>query len=180
MDQIECEVQYDNMFYIPILKIQCKDWENKKAQLIRISENLKFTNYQLKTDFFDDSVKNISTISEIFSDEIAIAQNKFGFTHSKITHSWFEEALFGGQHKPHTHSNKGYSAVCYLMFDFLNHKPTTFIAPFHNFLDGEALEYTPEVKEGTIIFFPSSILHFSNVNLSEQPRKVVSFNITFN
>jgi hypothetical protein len=37
--------------------------------------------------------------------------------------------------------------------------------------------FTPEVTEGTIIFFPSNVLHQTLPSTSDKPRKIVSFNL---
>ena len=51
------------------------------------------------------------------------------------------------------------------------------MSPFPNFLTGLQLTYTPEVDEGSIIFFPSYISHFTEPNLSDENRLIVSFNL---
>ena len=47
-----------------------------------------------------------------------------------------------------------------------------------NFYDGGLVETIPDdVEEGTLLIFPSVILHDSQPNLSDMPRTIVSFNI---
>lgn len=94
-----------------------------------------------------------------------------------MKHAWFELATQHGYHAPHRHGVLGYSSVCYIDFDENLHTSTKFIAPFTNWITGTDLLYQPQVIEGTVIFFPSAILHYTEANYSEKPRKIVSFNL---
>ena len=39
------------------------------------------------------------------------------------------------------------------------------------------MDFTPNVKEGDIVFFPSQLLHYANPNTSDKERVILSFNM---
>ena len=81
-------------------------------------------------------------------------------------------------HELHNHGQLGYSATCFLSFDPKVHTPTQFIAPFNNPLNGLIVKHIPEnITEGTLLFFPSMLLHYTQPNLSTKERIVLSFNL---
>jgi uncharacterized protein (TIGR02466 family) len=137
-------------------------------------------------DKFDEHHTNFRknekfNLSDIFDDEINTFKNEFNLKEIKPKHFWFEKCLKKEYHSPHTHGLIGYSAVCYVDYDENEHSPINFLSPFHNFLNGEPSLYVPSnVTEGTIIFFPSTLLHWVSPNNSEKERLVVSFNLKVN
>ena len=94
--------------------------------------------------------------------------------------SWFETSSQGDYHGIHTHGLVGYSAVCFIDYDSDEHTATQFVSSFNNLLTGEALQHSPEVNEGSLIFFPACILHYTEPNKSVKERKILSFNINVN
>ena len=80
-------------------------------------------------------------------------------------------------HAVHNHGPGGFSSVCFIEYDKHNHKPTTFISSFGNYITGELERYQPDVEEGDIIFFPSNLLHYAPTNLSKITRTIISFNL---
>lgn len=168
----------ENMFYVPLFHINCTNWEIKKQKLKQLCKNLKFNGEQY-TDFDLNTVSSYGgDIDFIFEEEIKNFKKTFNFEHHRITSCWFEKLLKSNRHSIHNHGPIGYSAVCYVEYDKNEHKPLTFISPFNNFVDHSVLFYTPNfVEEGTIIFFPSTLNHFVDSNISEKERLVVSFNL---
>lgn len=171
----------DYMFYVPIYHYAVRDWENKKTSLMelynRIDRNLeRKDDDSVITNYHKDSLSMIESISEIFTDEINLfcgkVQSRF-----KLACAWFELTDKHAYHSMHNHGCTGYSSVCYIKYNSDEHKPTHFMSPFPNFLTGLQLTYTPEVDEGSIIFFPSYISHFTEPNLSDENRLIVSFNL---
>ena len=76
----------------------------------------------------------------------------------------------------HNHGALGYSAIFYAQLED-DHSPTSFFSPFLDFIEGNVIEYVPEVNEGDIIFFPSCLTHQCRVVQSSTERIVFSFNI---
>ena len=169
-----------NIFYVPLLHLEVRNWKSKRSQLFDILNNCElnmvggeevYTDYHQKHD-------NVDIVSSIFEEELGIFCNSFNFSEFKILNTWFEVSEQNNFHEPHNHSATGYVAVCYVQYDENQHKPLTLISPFNNFVTGTTLHYIPEnIKEGSIIFFPASILHYTRVNNSNYKRIVVSLNL---
>ena len=180
-----------NMFYVPLILIQCEEWYKKKKKIEEIYERQK--NYivsnngdDCNTDFFftqkNTELNWKNQIPDIFSKELSVFKNQLKFNTSVdflIEDSWFEISNYGDCHTAHSHGTIGYSAVCYIDYDMKLHTSTIFISPFKDFLNGKDLLFAPEdVQEGSLLFFPSSILHYTRPNRSEIPRKILSFNLS--
>jgi hypothetical protein len=116
-------------------------------------------------------------ITDIMSDELSWFAKDLQ-CRPVIVETWYERALPYMYHPTHNHGHGGYSAVVFIEFDPKVHTPTNFIAPYDHFITGEPLIYTPNVKEGDIIIFPSFLHHYTHPHTSEQRRTVLSFNIT--
>lgn len=171
----------ENMFSVPIVKIKCDDWITKKSKLLEFCKNLdSFEN--IKTDFFSkeksQEIKLIELIHNLFSFELTLFCKVMSFYEVNVGRAWFEESSYGNFHDPHMHGSVGYSSVCYLTYDKSAHTATKFISPFVNFHNGDSVIYTPDVTEGDMIFFPSSILHYTLPNKTYKARKILSYNMS--
>jgi hypothetical protein len=178
----------DNMFVVPFLHIEVRNWNLKKKQLKDLyyssqiihsadkNEHVK-TNYHtldLETSSFKTYLNNIFNI---LSEEIGYFKSYFEFDNCYMKSAWFEQALQYDFHEVHNHGTFGYSSVCFIDYNSEIHTPTKFLSPFDHFITGEHMLYTPSVNEGSLIFFPSAIKHFTNPNVSEQERIILSFNL---
>ena len=165
------------MFYVPLFVHKIKDWYLKKSKL----DSLYITDSNLETNIITDYSNNTdyaSTLEEIFSKELYDCTQLLQIKKLSVIEGWTEIASNLMFHKVHNHGPIGYSAVVYLDYDPTVHEPTVFISPFNNFLDGTVVEYIPEnITEGTIIFFPSVVQHYTNPNTSTKARKIISFNL---
>lgn len=172
---------YENMFHVPLVHVEVKNWKYKKKQILNIYQKAKLEQdgdeQKVFTDFHNDSFNFDGLVQELFDDELNILLNKLDIKTKNIVYSWFETSKVGNYHPLHTHGCYGYSAVCYVEYDKEVHEPTIFVAPFLNFWDGNVLDYIPKVNEGSIIFFPSAIVHYTKPNYSEKERIILSFNI---
>jgi hypothetical protein len=169
----------DNIFTVPLIKTQIKNWENKKIKLLEYCNNLNTIDGEfLKTNYFSGSNLDLVNIKEILSEEIKEFNDTFNLN-VKVTSSWVEKQYKGMCHKIHNHGQTGFSAVCFIDFCPFEHQATTFISPFSDFIYGYILSHIPQdVVEGTLLFFPSSILHYTESNKSEIPRTIASFNLS--
>jgi hypothetical protein len=168
----------ENMFYVPIVHIECRNWDVKKNKLMDLFEKVEidFKNNNW-TNYHNDCKKLNKKVEQLFDDELNAFLDQINIGTKKIHSSWFEASVEGNYHSIHTHGGTGYSAVCYVTYDEIEHTPTTFIAPFLDFCTGDTLQYTHTITEGSIIFFPSSIMHYTLPNKSKKERIVLSFNI---
>jgi hypothetical protein len=98
----------------------------------------------------------------------------------KLENSWFEKASKSKQHSAHTHGPVGYSCVLFLDYDLEEHSPTVFLNPFFSSFFGCPPDYSPNhiVKEGSLICFPSPIVHYTHPNNSSKDRIILSWNMS--
>jgi len=181
---------YTDMFRIPFLHVEVRNWNIKKQRLKALfsfdNQSSEYhykditTDYYYKINNFNSDEVKISNekVNEILLEEIEIFKSFFQLDNHKIILNWFQKSLPGQYHEVHNHGSYGYTAVCYIDYDERVHQPTKFIAPFNHFLKGDTLNFVPEnIKEGSLIFFPSSINHYSSPNHSETSRTILSMNI---
>lgn len=170
-----------SMFSVPLVHLIVGDWKEKKKKLLKLCEKTHlssdnteslFTNYHKDYKVLNDDIQNI------FGDEIKKFKKEFNLSKFEVISSWFEETEINGSHCIHNHGQYGYSSVCYMEYSKEEHTSTVFVSPFNNTSTGEVITYKPEVDEGSIIFFPSSILHYTIPNKSTKKRLIVSFNLT--
>lgn len=177
------------MFSVPLFHLKLKDWEKKKSELMSIYEkrksdknvfkrqNGKQNIYDVETDYHHnhDTGENYDEeITNILRDELEILSDTFQCSVEVCT-TWFEKASKGKQHSTHNHGPTGFSAVCFVEFDPEYHTPTVFLNP--NLTDQNVLNFIPPgVSEGSLIFFPSYVLHYTEPNTSEKDRLILSFN----
>ena len=175
---------YDQMFSIPFFHIRVDKWDYKKNELMKLLEQSDLEkNIDHHTDYHKQvreewKNSNIKVISSILEDELISFSKYFSFSSIAIKSSWFEVSKKYEFHGAHSHGSTGYVAVCYLQYNIEEHKPLVFISPFKNFINGFDLHYEPKnLNEGSIIFFPSSIMHQTRINNSNLDRIVVTLNL---
>lgn len=170
----------DNMFFVPYIVLDIVDWQEKKKKLLGIlkEENLqKGELEEIKSDYAKSNSYD-EKVQDILHDEIKTAILNLGLDGFGISNAWFEIAEKGMFHQLHNHGPIGFSAVCYVEYDEVEHTPTQFVSPFANFMDGSVLDFSPSnIKEGNLLFFPSSIHHYTVPNKSEKKRTILSFNL---
>jgi len=175
----------DFMFKVPILHLSVRNWQTKKRLLLDLIDNDSM-DVQYDEHVNSDYHAQLNTplegrhneaVNRILNEEINLFCGHYGFIYYKIVMSWFETASKGNYHGIHNHGSTGYSSVCYIDYDKESHTPTQFLGPFNNFITGSSLHYTPKVHEGSIIFFPSVILHYTDPNPNDIKRTILSFNI---
>ncbi len=173
------------MFSVPLFQYEINQWESKKEQLKKVYEeyntSLQSQGYfEVNTDYYDqmkNGFKYKEKIQEILSDEINSFKNESELKNYKVHGCWFELSLKNEFHVVHSHGPTGYSSVCFIDFDSSVHQGTIFVSPFNNFINGNILKYVSNVSEGTIIFFPSIINHYTMPHSSSKERLILSFNM---
>jgi len=198
----------DNIFSIPILTIQVKDWNKKRKILMKHylrqteSNDLYLRDGEILTSYVDsmdiskktdewieNNYKFVEGMQELFEEEINLAYDKIIKPYSslhlskrklKIGDFWFQNQNNGTAHGIHTHGSNGLSAVCYMKYDKQHHTPTNFISPnFNSFNNINMTWYPEESTEGTMVFFPSNILHYTRPNNSDVSRIIAAINFLF-
>jgi hypothetical protein len=197
-----CEDFLIPMFSIPILHLVVRDWESKREQLLRIygyiqSNRKEQTEQDVETDyhynFETPDTCYSSEISAILNEELSIATHELlladldpeVLNDDKISkpffimeNSWFEKASKYSSHSVHNHGPTGYSSVCYLKFDKKEHTPTNFLNPYISPNPSDQYFIPQGVGEGSILFWPSPILHYTQSNKSDLDRIILSFNLS--
>lgn len=173
-----------DMFSIPFSHIEVINWEEKKKTLLDMMNDLEFSLFDMvKTSYNEDPSNNFKLnekLYNIFGEELQVFSDQFEFDKKDflITGSWFQIEEKGMFHRIHNHGHHGFSCVCYIEYDSECHTPTNFIAPYYDFLSGETVYFSPpNIKEGSLIIFPSFINHYTIPNPVEKLRKILSFNI---
>lgn len=168
----------DCLFCVPLVHLSVCDWKTKKKKIIELYKKIKLEyKDNIITNFYNDYKILNNDFSEIFKDEITKLNDVLSINQVSIKGSWFEISNKNNSHGIHNHGPFGYSAVCFVEFDKTVHEGTRFIAPFLNFVDGNILERVVDVDEGSIIFFPSAIAHYTRPNESKKKRVILSFNL---
>jgi hypothetical protein len=171
-------------FPLPFFHVTVEDWPRKKAALEKLVDwkdpscyfNDHFTDYHKNlandepygrpkylTDFIDILKPELMGIAELLKCNI------------NIKSLWAQRYLRNNHMRPHTHGVADFSAVLY--HEFANdHQATEFWAPYKNPLTTFDYVHTPEVEEGDLVIFPSTIIHYAVPNDSDQQRTIFSFN----
>jgi ectoine hydroxylase-related dioxygenase (phytanoyl-CoA dioxygenase family) len=171
-----------SLFSIPLVKFSIEKWQVKKKELIDLKEKIKdlFGRHQADytdTNYHQDSHILIEPITKILSEELSLFLSAISLKSCSIKEAWYEQASHNDFHEVHSHGSIGYSSVCYIEFDKKEHTGTKFLCPFENFLTGSCMTGEVNVDEGDIIFFPSSLVHYTIPNKSNKERLVLSFNL---
>lgn len=169
------------MFSVPLILIEIKDWEEKKEKIISLIDEKKISKDHQEnhyTSYFYRQDSENPELNKIFNNEFSAFCKSINVKNYSLESFWIQKYENMNEHTIHNHGATGYSFVCYVEFDPEKHKSTTFISPFNNFITGEIINHLPNVTEGTLIFFPSSIHHYAPINTSNSPRIILSGNMS--
>ena len=165
------------MLTIPFYHYKVNNWKEKKEQLLDFASNLSFKYFDhisdLHTTYGDQTS---SEALKIIDDELIKFTNEVKFSGEMVAEIWFQKYYENQFHSPHNHGAIGYSSVLYINFDKRIHVGTRFLAPFND-PDGNHIEFVPDVDEGSLIFFPSYLYHYTLPNKSDTIRIIMSMNL---
>jgi hypothetical protein len=167
-----------NGFVVPFFTATVDDWSEHKNDILS-SLDLEDGDGHL-TDYFKyyqagEIAPYTERMFEILDPAIKDFNKLYPFDF-QIFNMWAQKYTRGGYHPPHNHGALGYSAIFYASLES-DHQPTSFFAPFVDFIEGDVIEYVPEVSEGDIVFFPSVLTHQCKAVQSDSERVIFSFNI---
>ena len=203
---VDGSFSFDHIFSIPILTIKVKDWDKKGKYLMKYylkqcesnkmyerggelltsyRHNFDMKNHEQLDAWMEEQDKFCQNIENIFEEELSLIYDKMikpydhlSLRKLRIDSSWFQNQNNGTSHSIHTHGSNGLSAVCYVKYDEKYHTPTVFISPHFNSVKNINMEWSPErCTEGTLVVFPSNILHYTHPNTSDISRVILSFNL---
>ena len=165
------------MLTIPFYHYKVSNWKEKKEQLLDFVSNLSFKYFDKPADLYTTYGDQTSSIPlKILEDDILKFTTEVKYSGEINAEIWFQKYYKNQFHSPHNHGAIGYSSVLYINFDKRIHDGTRFLAPFND-PDGNHVEFAPDVDEGSLIFFPSYLYHFTIPNKSDSIRIIMSMNI---
>ena len=165
------------MLTIPFYHYKVNNWKEKKEQLLDFVSNLSFKYFNKPADLYTTYGDQTSSIPlKILEDDIVKFTTEVKYSGEMDADIWFQKYYENQFHSPHNHGAIGYSSVLYINFDKRMHDGTRFLAPFND-PDGNHVEFAPDVDEGSLIFFPSYLYHFTIPNKSDSIRIIMSMNI---
>jgi len=172
------------MFTVPIVHYPIENWsENKKKILDALppedDSQLEPNGTGLYTDFFiNGKVKELPSYFHTVVDVIKPYLKSFMDGNPvEFVEMWYQKYYNMVEHKTHCHGFTGWSSIIYAEFDPKVHESTRFFSPFRQPWDCDVEVFQPEVKEGDMILFPSSLLHEAPVNRTDTRRTIISYNI---
>lgn len=176
------------LFSVPLFHFKVENWDEKKKELLKLYDERKKSKHfrrgdnahslDVETDYhsnYDNDFDYSDKITDIFEDELISFADATGLEVS-ICSTWFERATKNKNHTCHNHGPIGYSAVCFIQFDPKHHTPTVFMNPITASTQSCSL-MPPGIREGSLIMFPSYLLHYTNSNESDMDRIILSFNM---
>ena len=165
------------MLNIPFYHYKVNNWREKKEQLLDFVSTLSFKFKDQIADLYTTYGDQTSSIPlKILEDDIVKFTTEVKYSGEMDADIWFQKYYENQFHSPHNHGAIGYSAVLYINFDKRIHEGTRFLAPFND-PDGNHIEFVPDVDEGSFIFFPSYLQHYTLPNKSDNIRITMSMNI---
>jgi len=169
------------LFEISVFKYSIPNWEEKKIKLNCMLSNVEYEWHRCNTDYFssDGKAEYFDEWYSIMEDDLNQVLPRLGlpFKSKDSWQLWSQEYKMNEFHGPHNHGTANLSAVLYLDLHWMEHEGTTFYCPYPDPFFGSIHEVTADVKEGDILFFPAMLLHASRPSLSDNVRKIISFNI---
>ena len=168
------------LFEFPSYQYQIGDWEFKKKGLLTRIKSSEFRRTKLQTFETDRQTNNKSYVRYL---EEFLRPELFEFCQEaqvtcSMTDAWVVRYDKGDHQTVHNHRGWGFSGIIYVEFDPKVHTPSCFVAPWQNPReDTTSLAYPTDVKEGTMIIFPSYTLHFVHPNQTRKRRTVLSFDL---
>jgi hypothetical protein len=172
------------LFVVPIFKYQCKDWDFKKKKILSKIERKGFQRSLLQTFNSNRSNKDslfMSCFVETFAEELKEFAIELGVNDIRVTDVWTVRYDQDDYQGPHNHRSYSYSGILYAEYDSKVHQPTIFVGPWNDpVTDTTQLSMPQDVQEGTIVFFPSVLLHYVPQNKSHKKRTIISFDLLLN
>jgi hypothetical protein len=169
-----------NLFTVKYVSVQTEDWDRKKAELGTLLRDSEFERRDFAR-FLTDRHQNYNRYAQQFCNIFDQELNRFGIdigaSTLKISAIWAVRYERGDYHTVHNHRSTGYSGILYVDYDGDVHTPSVHVAPWNDPLTDATALAAPSVREGTMIFVPSSVLHYCRPNESDKLRQIVAFDM---
>ena len=169
-----------NLFSVRYVSVQTDDWDSKKAKLkalLRESDFERRDLAQFETDRHLNGNRYVKDFCQIFNTELNRFGMEMGLTELEVISTWAVRYGRDDYHSVHNHRSTGYSGILYVDFDEEEHTPSVHISPWNNPVSDMTDYSVPRAIEGTMIFVPSNVLHFTRPNQSDKIRSIVAFDM---
>ena len=169
-----------NLFSVRYVSVQAKDWDEKKARLEDLLRDDDFERLgiaQFETDRHNNENRYLGDFCQIFGDELNRFGMEMGLTSLMVRAIWSVRYEKGDYHAVHNHRSTGYSGILYMDYDEDEHTPSIHVSPWNNPITDMTELSAPPVREGTLVFVPSHVLHYTRPNESDKLRQIVAFDM---
>ena len=167
----------DVLFKIPILNFSIENFKFKQKQIEKVLK--QYPEHRLNGPFFSNrgqmDVSFMHTFSDIFKKEFEYISKNLQ-SNEVLKDIWSNSYKKGDYHIPHNHGSRGYTGILYLRYDDNHHPPTIYFQPWNDVKDVGRFE-VPEVKEGSVVIFPSFVQHMSRPNPISKYKRIISFDL---
>ena len=169
-----------NLFSVRYVSVQSEDWESKKAKLKALLQDDEFERSglaQFETDRHNNDGRYVDDFCRIFGDELNRFGMEMGLSQLRIGAIWAVRYGHGDYHAVHNHRSTGYSGILYVDYNEDEHSPSIHVSPWNNPITDMTELAAPPVREGSFVFVPSNVLHYSKPNDSDKLRSIVAFDM---
>lgn len=179
------KIMITQKFAIPFFKFNLSDWKNKKDNILNNLPNYRnysdtFKSLNHYSDYFENLDKSPNYANEIvasISEEITkfCDETKLNW---RMTNLWFQTYEKYNNFSLHNYGHEGWSGILFVEYDKEKHGSVNYYSPYQSWERdrlGAYESYSPEVSEGNIIIFPSSIQHEICMNFSDTNSILISF-----
>ena len=170
------------LFDIPIWVKEIENFDSMKSkiyeELSKFPEerNHKFlTNRIIKRDGLSETFSKIiyKELKELFE---SVKKYRPEIKDLAVVDVWSVSYDKGDYQATHNHSSTGLSGLLYLE-NPSDGPDLNIVMPFTDWIDDTTRYYSVKYKVGTMMVMPSFLLHSSEVNLSDQPKRVISWDM---
>ena len=170
------------LFDIPIWVKEIENFDSMKSKIYKElskfpeERNHKFlTNRVIKRDGLSETFSKIiyKELKELFE---SVIKYRPEIKDLAVVDVWSVSYNKGDYQATHNHSSTGLSGLLYLE-NPSDGPDLNIVMPFTDWIDDTTRYYSVKYKVGTMMVMPSFLLHSSEVNLSDQPKRVISWDM---
>jgi len=142
----------------------------RNSDTIETYDSVTLTDWNHNTNVNRQYVKKLGKILQPYLKNVA---EKLKATDIRVSNIWFQHYTKDSGHNWHYHTESNWSAIYYI--DLPDKALNTQLFDLH---ENKILRHT-DIEEGDLFIFPSTILHRSPVNRTNNSKTVISFNVNF-
>ncbi len=173
------------LFPIPMIVTSYKNQYSEEFEWIKKQEYQKNRSNNLSKDTYVLDKPELANIRTFIEEKISEYMNNLLQTDDRlsITTSWLNKSDTEESHHEHSHHNTVLSGVWYPYLDemmppisFRTRYESQFLFPARQYGPLNSAVFTPPIKSGDLIIFPSDLLHSVSPNKSNNTRYTLGFN----